>query len=96
VLGMKAADVVGVARDERGRDELGEFQNRELFGVVAERSWRVEHLGALALRSFEHVRGVEVLAVKRRVFAHDDCVKVFEQLGALVGVGLRRVEPVVA
>ena len=43
----------------------------------------VEYLGAFTLGLAKQMGGVKVLAVKGRVFAHDDGVKVFEPCLAL-------------
>ena len=86
VLGVKAFDVAGVPRDQRGADELGKLQNGELFRMVAQGARFVEHPGAFPLGLLQQVGAVEILCIKRRVFAHDDSAEVAQQLGPLVRV----------
>lgn len=76
MLRMKGTDILGTARDQRRRDELRKLHDGKLFGVLAQGTGLVEDLGPLALRLTEHVRGIEELGIERRVFAHDDGVKV--------------------
>jgi hypothetical protein len=82
MLGMEALDVGLVARHQRGADELRKLHDRELFRVVAQRAGLVEHPRAVALGLLQQVRGVEILAVKRRVLAHQDGVEVLQGHGA--------------
>mmetsp|Transcript_21599 Transcript_21599/g.51232 ORF Transcript_21599/g.51232 Transcript_21599/m.51232 type:complete len:499 (-) Transcript_21599:3260-4756(-) len=76
---MEGADLGRVARDQCRRDELGELQDRQLLGMLAQRAGLVEDAGALALGLAEQVGGVEELGVEGRVLAH--------QHGADVGQG---------
>ena len=94
VLGMKALDVLGVARDQRRADELRKLHDGKFFRVVAQRTRPVENARAFALGLLQQMRAVEILAVKGRVFAHDDCAKVFECLRPFVGLLLPGSEPV--
>ena len=64
-----------VARHQRRRDELRELEDRELFRVVAQRRRPVEDARAFALGLLEQVGRVEVLAVERRVLAHQHRVE---------------------
>jgi len=70
VLGMKAPHVVRIARHQGGADELRKLQDGQLFGVVAQGARLVEDPRAFALGLLQQVGGVEVLAVERRVLAH--------------------------
>ena len=81
VHGVEALDRFGVARDQRRRDPLREFEDRELFGVVAECRRPVEHARAFALGLLQQVSGVEVFAVERRILAHQHRVDVGERQG---------------
>ena len=45
---MKGANIGLIARDQRGCNELRKLQNGQLFRVVAQCRWAVEHLGAFA------------------------------------------------
>ena len=94
VLGVKALDVFRVTRDQRWADELRELHDGELFRVVAQRARLVENPRAFSLSLFEQMSAVKVLAVKRRVFAHDDCAKVFQRLRPLIRLLLLGCEPV--
>ena len=80
--GGGGADVGLAARDQCGRDELRKLQNRQLFRVVAQCCWAVENLGTLSFGLAEKVRGVKILAIKGRVFAHHYRIKIFQ--GGLV------------
>ena len=91
---MEALDVLRVAGDQCWAYELRELHDGELFRVVAQGAWPVEDARAFALRLFQQMRAVKVLAVKRRVFAHDDCAKVFECLRPLIRLLLLGCEPV--
>ena len=62
---------------------MGELHDGQFFGMVAQSRGLVENLGAFALGLAEQMRSVEIFAVKGRVFAHDDGVKVFEPCLAL-------------
>ena len=84
---MKALDVGGAARHQRRADELRELHDGEFFRVVAQRARLVEDLRAVALGLLQQVRGVEIFAVKRRVFAHQHRAKVFQRHGARAGFG---------
>ena len=79
VLGMKGAYRLRIAGHQRGADVLRELHNRQLLGVVAQRTRLVEYLGAFALGLLQQVRGVKIFAVKRRVFAHDDSGKAMQR-----------------
>ena len=76
---MKGANIGLIACDQGGCNELGELQNRQLFRVVAQSRRAVEHLGAFALGLAEQMGRVKIFAVKRRVFAHDHCGKIFQR-----------------
>jgi hypothetical protein len=93
VLGVEGAHVVGVARHQRGPDELRELQDRQLLGVVAQRRGLVEHTRAFTLGLAQQVGGVEVLGVERRVLAHHDGAGVLQRQRGVFGLHL---EPVVA
>ncbi len=91
VLGMKGPDVGLVLRHQRGRGELRKFHDGQFLGVVAQGARRVEDPRPFALGLAQQVGGVEVLAVKRRVLAHDHRVGVGQRPGARV----HHLEPVV-
>ena len=55
--------------------------------MVAQRGRAVEDLGAFTLGLAQQVGGVKVFAVKRRVGAHDDGVKIFQRRSARGGLG---------
>ena len=70
VLGMELPHVGLAAGDQGGRNELGKFQDGQFFRVVTQRAGPVEHLCTLPFGLPEEMSGVEVLAVKRRILAH--------------------------
>jgi hypothetical protein len=84
VLCMEGADGIGLARHQRGRRKLRELHQRELLGVVAQRARAVEDARAFALGLLQQVRGVEELAVERRVLAHQHGVEAVQRLARFV------------
>ncbi|KAG1246326.1 hypothetical protein G6F65_020745 [Rhizopus arrhizus] len=76
-----------VAGHQRGRGELADLGDGQLFGMVTDGRAAVEHAGALRLGIFEQVRGIHVFHVERRVFAHDDCPEVRQR--QILGGGFR-------
>ena len=94
MLIVKTADVGRIAGDQGRRDELREFHDGQLFRVVTQGPGFVEHPGALPLGLLEQMGGVKILAVKRRVLAHQDRVKVLDRLRALVRPVLLGLKPV--
>ena len=85
VFGVELLDGGGIACHQRRADELRELHDRQLLGVVPQGAWLVEDLGPLALSLLQQMRGVEILAVKGRVFAHDDGIKVFQLTACFIG-----------
>jgi hypothetical protein len=71
---MKAC-TAPVARRQRRRDELREFEDAELLVVVAHRRRVVEHARALALGLRQQPHAGQVLHVERRVLAHQHRVE---------------------
>ena len=94
VLGVEAADLGRLARDQRRRDVLRELQDRQLLRVVAQRARTIEHARALALGLLQQVGGVEVLAVEGRILAHQHRVDLVQRLGAAFAGQLGRAPPV--
>jgi len=85
VLGMEMTNGLCRAGDQRGWRVTGELHQCQFRRVVTQRGGLVEHPGPLALGLLQQVGGVEVLAVERRILAHDDGVKVLERFAPLVG-----------
>ena len=80
VLGVEARDSSAARVTARRADELRELENGELFRMIAQRRRLIEDArqpsrSALPL---EQVRRVEVLAVERRVLAHQDGIEIGE------------------
>ena len=75
VFPQKFAHVVHVAADERGGAALGKPSRVDLFIHVAQPLRAVAHQRALNLGAVQNVRGVDVLGVEGRVFAHQNHVE---------------------
>jgi len=71
---MKGANGLRITRHQGGADEVGKLQNGQLFWMVTQGTRFVEHARALTFGLLQQVGGVEILAVKRWVFAHHDGV----------------------
>ncbi len=82
VLAQEFAHVVHVAGDEGGRAALGKPGRVHLLVHVPQALRPVADQRALALRTIQNVRGVDVLGVEGRILAHQNHVE-FTQFGVL-------------
>src|SRR5712691_2060385 len=64
---------------QRRRGEMRVFRDRQLLAVVADRARFVEHLRAILLRELQKPGARDVLAVERRVLAHEHHVEFIER-----------------
>ena len=80
MFGVKGAHRSGFAGDQRRRNPLGEFQNRQFLRVVAQGARAVENARAFSLGLLQQVGGVEVFAVKGRILAHHDGIELVQSL----------------
>ncbi len=91
MLRVERANTIRVTGDQGRRDVLGIAGNRQLFGMVADRLWLVEHIGALRLSQLQQPGAGHVLHVEGRILAHHDRIEAGQRLQA----GLARAVPVV-
>ncbi|MCY1544178.1 hypothetical protein D9M68_800390 [compost metagenome] len=66
-------DHAAIARHQRGRHQLGEIGDEDLFRRIAHGRWRIDHQG-LGMNALEHVRERDVVHVEGRILAHMDHV----------------------
>ena len=79
---------LGLARAQRGRDELRELQDSQLLVVVAHRGGVVEDARALALGLGQEPQARQILQVEGRVLAHEHRVVLGERALGEVAPGL--------
>ena len=72
VLVVEGFQTGHVAGHQRGRGELADFGDGQLFRVIADGRAGVEDLGALLLGVFQQMGGIHVFHVEGRILAHDD------------------------
>ncbi len=68
---MERLQASHAAGHQRGRGELADFGNSQLFRMIPDRGAAVEDAGALGFGVFEQMRGIHVFHVERRILAHD-------------------------
>ena len=92
VLVVEGFQTGHVAGHQRGRGELADFGDGQLFRVIADGRAGVEDLGALLLGVFQQMGGIHVFHVEGRILAHDDRA----QIGQAHIPGLGFAPPVMA
>ena len=78
VLGVKVAQRLHIACHQSGGGKLGKLHQGQFFRMVTQGLRAVEYACAFAFGLLQHMRGVQVFGIKRRVFAHQHRIKVFQ------------------
>jgi hypothetical protein len=79
---LEAAHILDAAGDQRGRHELREIENEDLFGRVAHLLGVVDDQRA-ALQLFKDMGAGDVAQIEGRVLAHQHHIDVFGQIQRL-------------